>query len=88
MGVHDDHVGQGIGTALLAAIIDAADRWHAIRRLELTVYFDNLAAIRLYRRHGFESEGTLRDYAFKAGRYVDAMAMARIRLPDGDSAHR
>ncbi len=81
MGVHDDHLGQGIGTALLAAMIDAADHWCAIRRLELTVYTDNDAAIRLYRRHGFETEGTLRDYAFKAGRYVDAMAMARIKLP-------
>ena len=81
MGVHDDHVGQGIGTALLNAIIDAADQWYAIRRLELTVYTDNDAAIRLYRRHGFETEGRLRDYAFKAGRYVDATAMARICLP-------
>ena len=81
MGVHDDHVGQGIGTALLSTMIDAADLWYAIRRLELTVYTDNDAAIRLYRRHGFESEGTLRDYAFKEGRHVDAMAMARIRRP-------
>ena len=88
MGVHDAHVGRGIGTALLAAILDAADNWHAIRRLELTVYTDNDAAIRLYRRHGFESEGTLRDYAFKAGRYVDATAMARIRPSAVDAVHR
>ena len=85
MGVHDDHVGQGIGTALLAAILDVADHWYAIRRLELTVYTDNAPAIRLYRRHGFEAEGTLRDYAFKAGRYVDAVAMARISLPAADA---
>ena len=88
MGVHDDHVGQGIGTALLSAIIDAGDLWFAIRRLELTVYTDNDAAIRLYRRHGFVTEGTLRDYAFKQGRYVDAMAMARIRLPATGEAVR
>ena len=88
MGVHDAHVGRGIGTALLAAILDAADNWHAIRRLELTVYTDNDAAIRLYRRHGFESEGTLRDFAFKAGRYVDATAMARIRPSAVDAVHR
>ncbi len=80
MGVHDDHVGQGIGTALLGAIIDAADHWYAIGRLELTVYTDNVPAIRLYQRHGFGTEGTLRGYAFKAGRYVDAIAMARVRL--------
>ncbi len=88
MGVHDDHVGQGIGTALLCAIIDAADLWYAVRRLELTVYTDNDAAIRLYRRHGFETEGLLRDYAFKGGRYVDATTMARIKLPVADDALR
>ena len=81
MGVHDAHVGRGIGTALLAALVDSADNWFAIRRLELTVYTDNATAIRLYRRFGFETEGTLRDSAFTAGRFVDALAMARIRVP-------
>jgi len=81
MGVHDAHVGRGIGTALLAALVDSADNWFAIRRLELTVYTDNATAIRLYRRFGFETEGTLRDCAFTAGRFVDALAMARIRVP-------
>ncbi|WP_225039683.1 GNAT family N-acetyltransferase [Rhizobium sp. T1470] len=27
MGVHDDFAGRGIGNALLAAVIDAADNW-------------------------------------------------------------
>ena len=80
MGVHDDHVGQGVGTALLRALLDAADNWHDLRRLELTVYVDNTPAIALYRRHGFEVEGTLRAYAFRNGAYVDAYAMARVRL--------
>ncbi len=85
MGVHDDHVGQGIGSALLGALIDAADNWYALVRLELTVYTDNAPAIRLYQSHGFETEGTLRGYAFKAGRYVDALAMARVRRPAVES---
>ena len=79
VGVHDEHVGQGVGTALLTALVDAADRWYAIRRLDLEVFADNALAIRLYRKLGFEVEGTLRGYAFAAGRYVDALAMARIR---------
>ncbi len=79
MGVHDDRHGRGIGTALLAALVDAADNWLGLRRLELTVYPDNEPAIRLYRRFGFEAEGTHRDFAFRNGRYVDALAMARIR---------
>jgi putative acetyltransferase len=79
LGVHDDHVGRGIGTALLAALVDAADRWYAVRRLELGVFTDNARAIALYRRFGFEEEGVSRDDAFRDGRYVDVLRMARIR---------
>jgi putative acetyltransferase len=79
MGVHDDHAGRGIGTALLAALVDAADRWYGVRRLALAVYTDNARAIALYRRFGFEEEGIARGDAFRDGRYVDTLQMARIR---------
>ena len=79
MGVHDDYVGRGIGGFLLAELVDAADNWHDVRRLELTVYTDNEPAIRLYRKFGFEEEGLLRNFAYRAGRYVDAYTMARLR---------
>lgn len=79
MAVHDDFAGRGIGTALLAAALDLADRWLALRRIELEVYTDNRPAIALYERFGFVREGTLRDYAFRDGSYVDAYAMARVR---------
>jgi putative acetyltransferase len=79
MGVHDGHVGRGIGTALLGTLIEAADRWYAVRRLELSVYTDNAGAIRLYRRFGFAEEGVARGDAFRDGRYVDTLRMARIR---------
>ncbi len=80
MGVHDDFVGRGFGTRLLAAMIEAADDWLDIRRLELTVYTDNRVAIGLYRRFGFEEEGLLRSFGFRAGEYVDAYAMGRLRV--------
>ncbi|MEF0938856.1 GNAT family N-acetyltransferase [Rhizobium sp. BR 362] len=80
MGVHDDFTGRGIGSALLAAVVDTADNWLAIKRLELTVYVDNEPAIRLYERFGFETEGRLRAFAFRDGEYVDAFAMARVRM--------
>ena len=79
MGVHDDHAGRGIGTALLAALVDAADRWYAIRRLELSVFPDNEAAQRLYRRFGFLEEGRSRQDSFRDGRYSDVLRMARLR---------
>lgn len=80
LGVHDDFTGRGIGKALLLALIDAADNWLNIRRLELMVHADNVKAIGLYEKCGFEREGLHRDYAFKHGRYVDALTMARIQL--------
>ncbi len=79
MGVHDDFAGRGIGTALLGAILDAADNWLAITRIELTVWTDNARAIALYERHGFQHEGVRRADAFRAGAYVDSFAMARLR---------
>ena len=70
--------GRGVGTALMAAMCDYADRWVGALRIELTVYTDNAPAIALYRKFGFEIEGTHRGYAMRDGRYVDAHAMARL----------
>jgi L-phenylalanine/L-methionine N-acetyltransferase len=79
MSVHDDWHNRGVGSALMSAALDIADNWHNYRRLELTVYTDNSAALGLYRKFGFEIEGTLKDYAFRGGRYIDAYTMARLR---------
>lgn len=79
MGVHDDYAGRGIGRALLRAALDIADNWLNLTRVELTVYTDNERAIGLYRRAGFEVEGTLRSFAFRDGVLVDALTMARFR---------
>jgi putative acetyltransferase len=43
------------------------------------VYTDNEPAVRLYKKFGFEIEGTLKKYAYRDGEYVDVYAMARFR---------
>lgn len=78
MNVRDDWQGKGVGSALMQALIDLADKWLNLTRLELTVYTDNEAAIALYKKFGFEIEGTHRKFAFRDGEFVDAYAMARI----------
>lgn len=83
MAVHDDFQGRGVGSALLAACLDLADRWLDLRRVELEVYADNAPAIHLYEKFGFAREGLLRDYAFRDGAYTDAYAMARLRQRAG-----
>ena len=83
MAVHDDFQGQGIGSALMRAMLDLTDNWLGLRRLELFVYTDNQVAIHLYEKFGFQIEGTARGYALRAGQYVDAYMMARLRPPSG-----
>src|ERR1044071_5388887 len=79
ISVHGDWQGKGVGGALMRAIVDLADNWLNLTRLELEVYADNEAAISLYERMGFEVEGTLRQHAFRDGQYVDSKMMARLR---------
>lgn len=78
MAVRDDWQGKGVGSALMRALIDVSDNWLNLTRLELEVYTDNEPAIRLYKKFGFEIEGTLRQHAFRAGKYVDSYFMARL----------
>ncbi len=79
MGVHDAYQGRGVGSALVAAALDLADNWLGLERLELTVFVDNAPAIALYKKFGFEIEGTARRFAWRNGEYVDAYTMARLR---------
>ncbi len=78
MGVRDDWQGKGVGSALLEAALDLADNWLGLRRIELHVHADNERAVALYRKFGFEAEGTHRAYAIRNGVYVDSLSMARL----------
>ncbi len=78
MGVKDDVQGRGVGSALLATVIDLADNWLNLKRIELTVYSDNVRAINLYKKFGFAVEGESKAYAFRNGEYVSAYHMARV----------
>jgi len=83
MGVHDAYQGRGAGGALLGALLNIADRWLGLTRIELTVYADNARAIGLYERFGFEREGLHRQYALRDGVLIDALAMARLTRRPG-----
>ncbi len=79
MAVRDDWHGKGVGSALMTDALELADAWLNLTRLELTVYTDNVPAIRLYEKFSFVREGTHKQYAFQDGAFVDAYAMARVR---------
>lgn len=60
-------------------MIDLADNWLNLYRLEMTVYTDNDKAIKLYQKFGFNIEGEAVNFAFRNGQFVNAYYMARIK---------
>lgn len=79
MAIHRDWRRRGVGAALLGALIDTAENWLNLSRIELAVFVDNTAAVALYEKFGFVIEGTHRHYAFRNGELADSHSMARIR---------
>lgn len=81
LGVHEAWHGQGIGYALMAELLDLADNWLGLRRVELNVFTDNEPAIALYRKCGFEVEALQRGAALRDGVLIDCYLMARLCEP-------
>ncbi|MCL1906121.1 MAG: GNAT family N-acetyltransferase [Clostridiales bacterium] len=79
MMVHKDYQGQGVGKKLIETLLDMADNWLMLVRVELGVYTDNERAINMYKKYGFEPEGIKRKDAVRSGQYVDVLMMARIK---------
>ena len=76
MYVAPETQGQGVGKALLRALIDRARTCEGLERINLAVVTDNEPAIRLYRSLGFEKYGTERQALKFEGRYCDEDFMA------------
>ncbi|AVQ46827.1 GNAT family N-acetyltransferase [Clostridium botulinum] len=79
MMVHKAYQGTGIGKKLMSEILDLADNWLMLVRIELGVFTDNEKAIKLYGKFGFKIEGTKKYAAIKNGRYADEYIMARYK---------
>lgn len=82
--VHRDYQGKGVGTALMRAVLDLADNWLMLRRVELSVFTDNEKALALYKKMGFVIEGTKHMAVIRSGEYADEYIMARF-LPEKGS---
>jgi RimJ/RimL family protein N-acetyltransferase len=77
MGLLREYRGRGIGGELLKACIEVAKE-RGITRVELETRADNEPALRLYRRLGFEYEGTKRRGMRVDGVYQDTIAMGLL----------
>lgn len=76
-GVRAAYRGQGVGTELFRRLDEWA-RANGIHRLELTVLCENEIALRLYRKNGFEIEGTRRHSMKVGGVYKDEYDMSKL----------
>jgi RimJ/RimL family protein N-acetyltransferase len=79
MGVKKDFRGQGVGKALLAALLDWATEHPFIEKVCLEVVADNTNALRLYQTFGVAEEGVKKN-AIKIDdkTYWDLIMMARF----------
>ena len=80
LSVDIDRRHQGIGTALMHALLDWA-KSRKIRRIELQVFTRNTLAIHLYQKLGFVQEGLHRMAFLKQGQWIDEYTMALL-LPE------
>ena len=69
----------GIGSLLLQVLISWAVQNKTIEKIGLNVHSNNERAIALYKKMGFEVEGTRkRDLKYDVGHYVDTLVMGRF----------
>jgi phosphinothricin acetyltransferase len=80
--------GQGLGSALLAVLIERCEAGPWRQMVAVIGDSDNRASIQLHRKFGFRQVGTLERVGFKLGRWVDSVLMQRAlagRGTDGAS---
>jgi L-amino acid N-acyltransferase len=70
---------QGVGRRLLAEALEAA-RESGCRTMVASVAADNVAGLTLHGRLGFEVVGTIKDAAYKFGRWMDVTLLQRSLL--------
>ena len=75
--IHPDHMGAGIGRALLDALLPASAEAGFQRMFAVIGDSTNTGSIRLHERTGFDHCGKLDKAGFKFGRYLDVVFMQR-----------
>lgn len=77
VGILRDYRGQGLGKRLFEELVQWSKE-HGIHRLELTVVTLNEAALSLYKKMGFEIEGSKRHSLYIDGEFVDEYYMSKL----------
>ncbi len=79
LAIHPDFGGKGFGVKMMREIINLAQQ-SGCKRLELSAGTENLRAIELYKKVGFEAEGIMKKYAYlkREGHFLDELLMSYI----------
>jgi phosphinothricin acetyltransferase len=81
--LHPDHCGQGVGTQLLATLIEAAEA-AGFRQMIAVIGGAEPASVALHARAGFAEAGRMRSVGRKFGKWLDTLYMQRP-LGTGDA---
>jgi L-amino acid N-acyltransferase YncA len=81
--IHPDHVGQGVGTLVLSALLDEAER-AGFRQMIAVIGGAEPASTALHARLGFVEAGRMRSVGRKFGRWLDTLYMQKTLGP-GDA---
>lgn len=78
VAVHPAYHGMGVGKAMMTELLNLADNWLNLIKVELAVNSENQIAIGLYKKFGFEVEGEAKYDVYHGGRYGHSLKMARF----------
>jgi phosphinothricin acetyltransferase len=81
--IHPEHVGQCVGTALLAALLEAAEN-AGFRQMIAVIGGGEPASVALHARAGFQHAGRMKSVGRKFGRWLDTVYMQKA-LGAGDA---
>ncbi|MGC9513032.1 MAG: GNAT family N-acetyltransferase [Fidelibacterota bacterium] len=70
---------RGYGTEATRLMIDYAFQTLNLNRIQLHVNTENTPAVHIYKKLGFEIEGTLRQAMYHGGKYCDFYVMGKTR---------
>jgi putative acetyltransferase len=76
--VHQDYQNKGLGTKMTRLVLDQAKQ-RGFHRISLEVVVENVAAIKVYEKAGFQHEGTMKEAYFGEDQdYHDALIMGIV----------
>lgn len=80
-----DMVGRGVGSRLLAALVEACTARGFRQMIAVVGDSTNLPSVRMHERQDFRLIGTLRGVGYKHGRWLDTVLLQRSLGPGSDA---